>query len=160
MTKEVPQPLQAFFNSLNIEDVLGIWTFTVYSIYPAPTPASSATEELSDQLVCERLRAYIEASLRFNTEELYGENIPLQIEFIRLPSASTQDARKHCRAKYGWPEEHDKRILRELREHYGMRFDWIVMIDEESSSMIRVLSQDFRLARAIEMRQQEKTISR
>src|ERR1700712_5290798 len=108
MDKETPENLQAFFDSLQTEDPLGVWSFTVYSTYPSSSSSDKSAEETLDKLVCERFQAYVKTNLCFTIEEAYGKKVTVDIVFLRLPSASIQDARKHFRAKYGWPEEHDR----------------------------------------------------
>ncbi|RDL36323.1 uncharacterized protein BP5553_05675 [Venustampulla echinocandica] len=115
MSNEIPQELKRFLNGLDMEESPGDWRFTIYRTYPTSTSTSASeasTEEAFDKSVYERFHAYIESNLRFTVEELYGEKIPLDIEYIRLPTASIPEARTHFCAKYGWPQQYETGILR------------------------------------------------
>lgn len=79
------QEVDRFLNALDREESPGCWTFTVYII------STSAVETAGDTLyknLQEKFQAYIESNLRFCIEEPYDEKIPLNIEYINLPSAS------------------------------------------------------------------------
>jgi hypothetical protein len=138
MAEETPKLLQRFIDGLQTEENEGHWDFTVYSTYPtstATTLSPGSTEEAFDKIVCDRFQAYIESNLRFTVEEPYEEEIPLGIEYIRLPSASIQDARAHFRAKYGWPEKHEGYMVGGgTQEHRDLRHALFVVIDEETMS--------------------------
>jgi hypothetical protein len=107
----------------------------VYCTYASPRKLfQGVSEDVFNKSVCDRFQADIESNLRFTVEQRYGERIPLGIEFIRLPSASTQDARAHFRAKYGWPERYEKSLYGGSQEHNDMRHSLFVAIDEETLS--------------------------
>lgn len=112
MQTKLPQDIEHFVEGLEKEESPGRWGFTVFSTYPA------STEEAFDKQVCERFQARIGSSLRFTVNGPYGLNIPLDIEYIRLPSASIPEARRHFRAKYGFPEKHERGILRDHAHRY------------------------------------------
>ena len=131
MPKKISQELQSFLDGLEKEKSPNIWGFTVYSTYPTSVSEASEEEEALDKRVCERFQAYIESNLRFAVEEPYGVKIPLDIEYIRLPSASIAEAREHFRAKCGLPEKRETGIVTNL-VHYGMRYGVFVVIDEET----------------------------
>jgi hypothetical protein len=100
MRQGIPQELENFLKGPKKEESPGRWGLTVYSTHP--TSASEAsTEEAFDKSVCERFQAYLESNLRSTVEEPYGEKIPLDIEYIRLPSASIAEARKNFHAGHG-----------------------------------------------------------
>jgi hypothetical protein len=127
MREEIPQQLKSFLEDLEKEESPGRWGFTLYSTYPA----FSSVNETFDKKVCDKFQAYMESYIRFNIEEPYGVKVPLDIEYIRLPSASIPEARRHFRAKYGWPEKHKTSILR-THLHWGMRYNVFIAIDEET----------------------------
>jgi hypothetical protein len=137
MLPKIPQDLERFLNGLKKEESPGHWGFTVYNTYlSVSTSASEAsTEEVFDKKICERFQAYIESDLRFTVEEPYGVKIPLDIDYIRLPSANISEARTHFRAKYGLPKKHEVGII-PSHEHYDMPHIIFVVIDEETVKML------------------------
>jgi hypothetical protein len=143
-------------SSLSHKDLIssaspGRWGFTVYSTYPITISPSASSGETLNKRVCERFQAYFNSNLRFSVEDLYGEKMPLDIEFNRLPSVSTTEARVRFRAKYSWPEKHEMGIFRN-HEHHDLRHGVFVVIDEETMKALLDapnLFWDFRQARAI-----------
>lgn len=137
MPKGIPQELRHFLDNLQREESPGRWGFTVYCTYPVskPTPTPDEAEAI-DTRVYERFQAYIEAHVRFAIEKRYGVKIPLDIGFVRIPSASIAEVRAHFRAKMEWVERDSSRILQAEQKHHGMRYSLFVVIDEETMTTL------------------------
>lgn len=133
MPEKIPRKLQLFLNGLQTEESPGCWGFTVYCTYQAPTSTASPDEaQAIDTRICRRFQAYIEACLHFAIEARYGVKIPLDIDFIRLPSASIAEAREHFRAGMEWVARDPTRILQPQQKHHGMRYSLFVVLDDET----------------------------
>lgn len=139
---EIPERLHCFLQQLSFEQenvTPGDWAFTVYTTFPVFSFSNSTNEKPTDEefnfWVCERFQSYIESYLRLKVEKPYGVKIPLDIEYIRLPSASIADARKHFRAKNGWPEPY-RPLLRTEHSSFDYRKTYFLIIDEETTDAL------------------------
>lgn len=137
-----------FLQALELEESPGIWGFTVYCTYPtfasdnsnciSSTTSSDEVQAEEDEFytrVCGRFKAYVEAGLRLGIEIPFGITIPLEIEFIRLPSATVAETRSHFRAKNGWPSGYETGPER-TNEFNDMRHSNFVVIDKKTIETI------------------------
>ncbi|KAM3085339.1 hypothetical protein ACMFMG_002422 [Clarireedia jacksonii] len=136
MSKEIkiPNGLKNFLRLLKADAVeggesKGHWIFTVYTTYSMTSFTSTGsverpTDEESSKSVCGRFQSCLEAYLRLKVEEPYGVSVPLDIEYIRLPSASINDARTHFRASHGWTDGN------RAHEFSGLRHSYFIVLDE------------------------------
>jgi hypothetical protein len=131
---KIPGRLSLFLQELSYEDAEGCWGLTVFTTYPriSSTAISETNTEASfHKNICARFQSYITAYLRFNIEDLYGVKIPLGIQYIRLPSASIQEARTHFRWKHRRPEINQEPAPTD-EERNDMAHSYFLIIDEEA----------------------------
>lgn len=97
------------------------------------TSLDVSTDEGSHKLVCSRFQSCLEAYLRLQVEQPYGVTVPLDIDYIRLPSASINDVRMHFQARNGWPKGE------RTHEFFGIRHSNFIVLNEETLNALNEL---------------------
>jgi hypothetical protein len=124
---------------------------------PPPAAKESKTSLLArrfDKFVIERFQKYLDSLINVSLAESLASQVAsekvvgveegvnagaelarqiwqkLDVEYVRLPSASISKARAKFRGRHGWPEEFETGLPRS-HEHCGLRYRVFVVVDDE-----------------------------